>query len=371
MILKKIELVNFRNYKKNTIKLGNNINIFIGNNGHGKTNILEAIYILAVTKSHRYGEQSFLIRKGCEVAKIKGTLKLDKLFKDLEIDIDKNDKKVFINNTNIKKISDYVTNFNVIMFNPDDLEVIKGSPQIRRNLLNIEISQMDLSYIKNLNEYNKILKTRNEYLKSMYINNMSDYRYLNVLTEKLIEKALIIYKYRYEFINMINDKITDIYKDITLIDNLKIKYENSINFSYYDEDIIKNDLYNKFNKNFQREMQQGSTLYGPHRDDFSFFIDNEDARIFASQGCQRLAVISFKLAEIDIFYNKTGYYPVLLLDDIFSEIDIKKKSRLIKYINQDVQVIITATDLKNINKKLLNNSKIFEVISGNIQEREK
>ena len=127
-----------------------------------------------------------------------------------------------------------------------------------------------------------------------------------------------------------------------------------------DEELIRNNLLKKFNSNLNRELQQGNTLYGPHRDDFSFMIGEEDVKIFASQGCQRLAVIAFKLAEIDIFYNKTNYKPVLLLDDIFSEIDSKKRTKLIQYINKDLQVIITATDLKNINKKLLDTTDPLE-----------
>lgn len=370
MILTNLELINFRNYKKTKIKFGKNINIFIGNNGQGKTNILEAIYILAVTKSHRFGDQFNLIRKGSEIAKIKGTEKVDKIIKDLEVDIFKNDKKTYINKTEIKKASLYVTNLNVIMFTPDDLDIIKGSPQVRRNLLNIEISQMDSEYIKYLNEYNKILKTRNEYLKSMYINNISDNRYLDIITDKLIDRAVKIYKYRFDFVKLINENITEIYKNISDIDDLKIKYVNSLYLDNFDEDNIKNLLFKKFKSNLSRELQQGNTLYGPHRDDFSFLINEEEVRIFASQGCQRLAIIAFKLAEIEIFYQKIGYKPILLLDDIFSEIDSKKRSKLIKYIDKDLQVIITATDLKNINKKLLDNSKIFEVFSGNVRERE-
>ena len=162
MILSKLDLIHFRNYSKCSIKFGKNINIFIGNNGQGKTNILEAIYVLAVTKSHRFGDQFNLVQQSFELAKVKGTLKNLKIGKDLEVDIGRTQKKVFVNKTEIRKISDYITNLNVILFTPDDLDIIKGSPQIRRNLLNIELSQIYCSYVHILNEYNKILKTRNE-----------------------------------------------------------------------------------------------------------------------------------------------------------------------------------------------------------------
>ena len=370
MFLTKLELIHFRNYRKCSIKLSKNVNIFIGNNGQGKTNILEAIYVLAVTKSHRFGEQEYLIQKDKEIAKIKGTLKVDKIYKDLEVDIGKNYKNTYINKTEIRKKQDFITNLNVILFTPDDLEIIKGAPQVRRNLLNIEISQMDKDYIKYLNEYNKILKNRNEYLKTLYINRLSDYRYLDILTEKLIDRAVIIYKYRMNFLGNINENICKIYEDITGNKGLKVVYQNSLDIKEFDEEKIRNVFKSKLKKHLDREMQQGSTLYGPHRDDFSFYLGEDNVRIFSSQGSQRLAVIAFKLAEISIFKKNTGQVPILLLDDIFSEIDSKRKRKLISFIPDDVQTIITATDLKNINKKLLENSKIFEVFCGNIRERE-
>ncbi len=369
VILKKLEFIHFRNYKKAKIQLGKDINIFIGNNGQGKTNILEAIYILAVTKSHRFGEQVYLIQKDEELAKVKGSLQKDHTYQELEVDIGKNFKKTYVNQTEIRKISDYITNLNVILFTPDDLDIIKGSPQGRRNLLNIEISQINKHYIQCLNEYNKILKTRNEYLKTMYINHLSDTRYLDILTDKLIKRAIYIYKYRIEFLHKINDSISDIYEKISNYKGLKVVYENSLDFFEFDEEFIEKSLKEKIQRHFERELQQGNTLYGPHRDDFSFYLEEDDVKIFSSQGGQRLAIIAFKLAEIPIFKEKTGESPILLLDDIFSEIDAKKRNRLMNYIKNDVQTIITATDLKNMNKKMLENSKIFEVFSGNIRER--
>lgn len=370
LFLTKLELVNFRNYRKCSLKLSKSVNIFIGNNGQGKTNILEAIYVLAVTKSHRFGEQENLIKKEEQMAKVKGTLKFEKIYKDLEVDIGKNQKNTYINKTEIRKKQDFITNLNVILFTPDDLEIIKGVPQVRRNILNIEISQMDKNYIKYLNEYNKILKNRNEYLKSLYINHLSDYRYLDVLTEKLIDRAVMIYKYRMDFLARINSNIGKIYESITGYKNLCVVYQNSLDIFEFDEEKIRSSLRKKLKKHQERELQQGSTLYGPHRDDFSFYLGDDNVRIFSSQGGQRLAVIAFKLAEISIFKEKTGQVPILLLDDIFSEIDSKKKRKLISFIPEDVQTIITTTDLKNINKKLLENSKIFEVFCGNIRERE-
>lgn len=369
MILTKINLVNFRNYKKVSIKFDNHINIFIGDNAQGKTNILEGIYILAITKSHRYGNESYLIRKGMDQAKVAGTLKVDKVPKDLEVIFNNQKKVVRLNKSEIRRISDYITNMNVIMFCPDDIEIIKDSPQVRRNLLNIEISQLYREYIVFHNEFNKILKTRNEYLKMMYVNNLSDGRYLDILTDKLVEKAVLIYKYRYNFITKVNENIGSIFKNITGLDGLSIKYVPNIELSDFSDDYIYNKLKDKLLKSRQKELQLGSTLYGPHRDDFSFLLDKDDIKIFGSQGQQRVALIAFKLAEISIFRDVHHTTPILLLDDIFSEIDNKKKNKIIKYLQDDIQVFITTTDLKNINKSLLKKSKIIEVHAGNLIEK--
>lgn len=370
MIVTKLELLNYRNYDKCKIKLGENINIFTGNNGQGKTNILEAIYVLSVTKSHRFGEQANLIRKDYELAKIRCTVKVNRMLKDLGVDISKTSKKTFVNGNEIVKFSDYIMNLNAILFTPDDLEIVKGSPQVRRNLLNIDISQMQSEYTKSLNEYNRLLKTRNEYLKSIFVNHLSDYRYLDVLTEKLVDRAVVIYRYRMEFISLVNQSLGEIYKNIAGVSGLTLRYENSIDLEEFNEEEVSSRLFEKFSRNRQREIQYGNTFYGPHRDDFSFYLGEDNIKIFASQGLQRLAVIALKLAEVPIFLKFTGTPPILLLDDIFSEIDSKKRGKLISYINHDVQVVITTTDLKNINKKILKNSKVFEVFSGHVREKE-
>ena len=187
MYLSKIELTNYRNYSKLKIKLDPNINIFIGNNAQGKTNILESIYVLALTKSHRYGVENNLIRKDMLACRIKGTVKDGKKVKDLQFVLtNKSEKTVMVNDKEVKKISDYIFNMKVIMFCPDDLEMIKGTPAFRRNFMNIEISQLIQFYVQYLNEYNKILKNRNEYLKLLNVNQYTDLRYLDILNDKLI-----------------------------------------------------------------------------------------------------------------------------------------------------------------------------------------
>lgn len=369
MIITKLQLINFRNYNRLNIKFSPNINIFIGNNAQGKTNILESIYVLAITKSHRPIIENNLIKIGENRAKIKGSIKYDKIIRDLEIQISRQQKKVLINQTEIKKISDYIMNLNVIIFTPEDLDIIKGSPQTRRNLLNVEISQISRFYIQIYNEYNKILKNRNEYLKILYVNHLGDENYLSVLNENLIARAVQIYRFRIKFIEKINQQISNIYHNITGISGLSVRYENNLDLITYDETEIYHNFSKKLKENYKRELMQGTTLYGPHRDDFSFYLNDQNLKIFGSQGQQRLAIIAFKLAEIEIFKEETSTTPILLLDDIFSEIDRKKKNKLLKYIEKDIQTIITTTDLKDIQKHVLKEAKIFDVRGGIITEK--
>lgn len=369
MYLSKIEINNIRNIKKEHLKLCNTINIFIGDNAQGKTNILESIYILALTKSHRIGFETNIIKNGFKSGKISGILRYKDELKELEINFKEDKKKVFINKKEIKKIASYISNMNVIMFCPTDLDIIKGSPQIRRNLLNIQISQLYPLYVNYLNEYNKILKTRNEYLKQMSINGFSDTRYLDIINEKLVDRGIQIYIYRKKYLDYINNKIDGIYKNITNLKGLNIIYENNLDLEKFEIDEIRNKFIHKLKSNIKREISQGMTLYGPHRDDFSFYIENENMKYYASQGQQRIAIISFKLAEVNLFQEEKGTSPILLLDDIFSELDINKRNKLIKYIPEDVQTIITTTDLKNIQKKIINRAKIFIVDQGKITEK--
>ena len=369
MILRKLKLVNFRNYRTFNINFQKNINIIIGDNAQGKTNILESIYTLALTKSYRTANDSNLVRLDQEKFIISGETKDNKIFKKLSLEFYKGNKVVKINDNVVNKISDYIGNLYVILSSPDDLQMIKGSPADRRNFLNIEISQLSSNYIKKYNEFNKILKMRNDYLKLLFTNSLCDYNYLDILTNNLIDREIDIYIERNNFINKINDSITDIYRNITGIKNLKILYETNIEFNNYEPSEMKKILLDKYKKNQKREISMGMTLYGPHRDDFTFLIDNNDIKIFGSQGQQKLAFIALKFSEIPIFEEKTNTKPIILLDDIFSELDKTKKNKLIQYIDNDYQVIITSNDTKDISKKILKDANIFKIQDGKIVEK--
>ena len=371
MRIKHLKLINFRNYTNLEIKFDDNVNIFIGDNGKGKTNILESIYVLSLTKTNKYGVEENLIKFGEEIAKIEGLINRDNVVKKQEIHLTKNKKRTLINNKEMRRIKDYISNFCVISFTPSDLEIIKGSPNIRRNMINIDISQLQNNYISYLNEFNHIIKIRNEYLKKMNLNGNTDIRYLDIINDKMIENGMKIYRYRYEFFQEINQLLPKIFKKLTNLDNLKIKYETSFDLGNFDEFEVRKKYEEKIKKNFKVELMQGITLIGPHRDDFSFILDNLDMKEYGSQGQQRIAIIALKISEVYIFKERMGEYPVLLLDDIFSEIDTKKRNKIIKYLLKDIQSIITTTDINDIEEKLLDNAKIFMVNNGKVTERGK
>lgn len=369
MKIKNIELLNYRNYESLYLEFSDNINIIIGNNGEGKTNILESIYLLSLTKSNRYGVDQDLIKFGKESYKVSGNVEDDGLVKKYGIVYENNKKNVLINNKVIRRFVDYISKFCVISFEPNDLEIVKGSPGDRRNYLNIEISQLYNTYVLYLNDYNKLLKIRNNYLKNMNISGNMDPRLLDVINEKLIEKALVIYKYRFDYIKEINEKIGDVFKKITGLENLKVVYEHNLGIEDYDEEAIKNKLIDKFKRHFKQELMLGNTITGPHRDDFLFSLNGEDMKLFSSQGQQRMAIISFKLCELFLYQKVKKSYPVLLLDDVFSEIDIKKRNKIIRFLKKDIQVIITTTDVEDIDKKLLEKAKIFTIKNGIIKTK--
>ncbi len=366
MNLRKIKLVNFRNYRRTEISFDKYLNIIIGKNAQGKTNILESIYVLGLTKSYKPQQSNNLIKNDEEKSIITGEIKVAKVYKKLSVDLDRKSKKVYLNDNELKKISQYIGNLNVILSSPEDINIIKGSPAERRNLLNLEISQISQKYLINLNEYNKLLKIRNDYLKQLSTKFVADYKYLEVLTRNLISRAVIICKERAAFIDEINKNILNVYKTIMGEGDLQVEYENSIDYLANEEEI-----YNFYETNKEKEIYQGMTLYGPHRDDIKFILNSEDIKFFGSQGQQKLAMISFKLTEINVFRKITEANPILLIDDLFSEIDSQKRNRLIDFISDDIQVIITANDLRGINKRLLERAKIFEIENAEIKEKVK
>lgn len=364
MKLNNIDIYNFRNYEKLSLSFENDINIFIGNNGIGKTNLLESIYFLAVTKSHRSYIDKNLITKDREILRIKGSITAKSGKKNLEIIMTQKGKRVSINNVVYKKVSDYISNLNVILFCPDDLDLIKGSPGERRKFLNLEIGQIDNKYLYTLNEYNELIKNRNEYLKTITCKKY-DLNYISVINSQIIQKSLILYKYRFMFIENLNKNIQKLYSKISK-ENIEIKYRNSCDINSYDAEKIKNILSEKLVNNIKKEILQGNTLYGPHKDDFELYIENKNIREYGSQGQQRLSVLLIKMAELIIFNEIKGEYPILLLDDVYSELDITKRNEIMSFIPKNTQVFITSTDVNDISEDILKISKIYKIEKGKV-----
>lgn len=367
MKIKKIKLINFRNLDKVELNFINNINIIIGGNGAGKTNILEAIYLNSLTKSFRANNDAELIKFDQEFLTIMTTIKDDSYNENVLYNIDKLSKKIYLNSSKVTKLSEYIGKYPVVISTPEDVLMIKTSPSTRRDVLNISICQFNKEYFKTLNEYNKLLKLRNDYLKRILINSISDIKYFDILTNKLIEKAVYIYRERNNYINLINKYLPDIFEHICLNQNLTIKYSPNIDLNNYNEETLKNILYKKYKKDFNKEISLGMTITGPHRDDFSFILGDKDMKLYSSEGQKKMAVISFKLAEMMLFQKIDDKKPIILLDDLFSELDINNKNRLVKFIPDDLQVVITSNDLKGINKSIRDNAKIFKIKDGEVR----
>ena len=257
---------------------------------------------------------------------------------------------------------------NVIIFYPEDLELIKGFPNIRRRFLNLELSQLNANYLNLFNDYQKILKMRNEYLKKISKRELIDESYFDILNNFYVEKCIEIYKIRNKMIERLNENVEAIYKNITGFDNFSIRYKNNLNLENYDRESIKTAILNKMEQVKKQERKLGTTMVGPNRDDIEFYLNDLNMREYASQGQQRIAIITLKLSEIEIFKKYLNDTPILLLDDVFSELDIKKRNNLLKYIDNNIQTIITTTDLKNINRKILLKSKLIEIENGTIKK---
>lgn len=361
MYLKRVELKNFRNYSSLKISFNKGINIIYGNNAQGKTNLLESIYVLALTNTFRNVYDTDLIMKDRKFFNIKGILKNSKLDTTLNISYDNFKKNMVMDDSEITKVSSYISVMNTILFTPDDLDIIKGPPLVRRKFLNTELSQLYSNYYILLSEYEKILKMRNDYIKSGTL----DINYYDIITSFLIEKDILIFKIRKKIIERINNYAAEIFKNITGLSGFKIVYKPNLDYSEYDYD--KNKILEVFKDKYDSEYKFLSTFYGVHKDDFEFYLGDSNLKLYGSQGQMRISVLTLKLSEIEIFKKWKNSTPILLLDDVFSEIDEIKNNNLLSYLSRDLQVIITAVSLNSFNKDILSKAKIFRIESGKIK----
>lgn len=364
MVIKKLILNNFRSYKKFEINFTKNINIIIGENGAGKTNILESVYMLGISKSFLTNNDDELIYFGSDYYFIKGSFYLHNKNKLLQISYQNKNKNLKINNNIIKKKSEYLSKLNIVLFSSIDLNIIKGQPNDKRKFLNVEISQISNEYLNCVNIYNKILKQRNEYIKSIYKESDLDLIYYEIITNELINISKKIIEHRINFIKQINSIITNIYNNISQKNNkLELIYVPTLNYHNTNELILQ-----EYKKNIKNELKYKTTNLGVHRDSFKICLDNNDANLYASSGQQRLCIIALKLAEVEIFKNVTKDFPIVILDDIFSELDEAKQNMLISNLNSNIQVILTTTDINDMNSKLRKKAKIFTIRNSEIVE---
>lgn len=364
MKLQKIYLKNYRNYDDILLELNNNLNIIIGDNAQGKTNLLESIYVLAVTKSFLSISDKNLINFNSRYSMIKGIVDYNGSYDELELLINENGKVVKINKKEIKKLSDYISKMNVILFSSDSIRIFKDSPSCRRKYFNIQISQINKIYLANLNNYNLVLRQRNEFLKIININKESDMNYLDILNDKYIGLSIVIYNFRRKYVDLVNKYIDGIFSSITGLEGLKMIYTSNV--SNLDKDMFKD----KLKSNLSREIQYKITFIGPNRDDFYFDLNGKNLSLYGSNGQIRSAVLALKLAEVKLFMDVLSDTPILLLDDIFSELDIDKRNKVIKYLDNDIQTIVTTTDIENIDKNVRNKANVYKIENGKIISRE-
>jgi DNA replication and repair protein RecF len=358
MYIKNLELKNFRNYDNLSINFNNGVNILYGDNAQGKTNVLESIYICGTTKSHRGSKDKEIIKIKESECHIKLLLDRDNVMHKIDMHIKKNKPKgVAINGIPIRKTSELFGIINLVFFSPEDLNIIKNGPSERRRFIDLELCQLDKVYLHNLANYNKVISQRNNLLKQISFNSkLLDT--LNIWDEQLIEYGTKVIERRNSFINQLNEVVQEIHSKLSGgKEKLVIKYEPNVTI---------NDFNKKIKKVKDRDIALKLTSIGPHRDDIVFFNGNIDIRKYGSQGQQRTIALSLKLAEIELVKRMIHDKPVLLLDDVLSELDRKRQNYLLDSID-DIQTIITCTGLEEFVNHRMKFDNIYHVVEGTVK----
>lgn len=369
MIVKSLELENFRNHKDTKISFSDRFNVIFGDNGQGKTNILEAIYLCASGRSHRTSKDSELIRFTCGSYKVSAFVKTSGLEKDICIDYFADQKKqIKINEIPLHKIGALMGNLYAVFFSPEDLFIVKQGPTERRRFVDITLSQIKPAYFYDLQLLSKVLKQRNTLLKSLN-NHPALIDTVDVWNRKLAEVAASIITARRIFSKKLSELAKSQHKFLTIEKEI-ISFDYHCSFQI-GEDTEKSELIEiyirQLEKNISRDIALGYTSAGPHRDDYDISINGKSLKLFGSQGQQRSSVLSLKIAEIELIYNETGEYPVLLLDDVMSELDENRQKYLMDSI-KNVQTFITCTGDAHFRQTMKGECKYFKVLDGNIAD---
>ena len=357
MYIQSLELKNYRNYDRLIIEFSSGTNILYGDNAQGKTNILEAVYLGATTKSHRGSKDKEIIRFGENESHIRIHLMKQDIGHQIDMHLKKSRTKgAAIDQIPIKRSSDLLGFVHVIFFSPEDLSIIKNGPSERRKFLDIELSQLEKMYLHQLSSYNKVMAQRNNLLKQLvYQRELLDT--LDSWDLQLVKYGSEVIRYRRKFIEDLNEIIREIHKNLTgKKEKIVLKYDYSVN---YDEFLT------VLQRKREIDLKYASTGAGPHRDDIEFLVNGIDIRRFGSQGQQRTAALSLKLAQIELVKRQTGETPILLLDDVLSELDSSRKNYLLDSI-KDIQTLITCTGLEEFINSHLQIDKMFQVKSGKI-----
>ena len=359
MILKSIELKNFRNYEDLDLKFDSGTNILFGDNAQGKTNILEAAYVSGTTKSHKGSRDKDMIRFGEDESHIRTIVEKQGKEYQLDIHLKKNRSKgIAINKMPIKKASELFGILNMVFFSPEDLNIIKNGPSERRRFLDAEICQLDKIYLSDLTRYNKILMQRNRLLKDMQ-HQPQLMETLPVWDMQLVEYGKRLIRRRRQFVEELSEIVTGIHRNISgKREELVLRYEPNIDAEFLEDEL---------NRVREKDRKYAQTSVGPHRDDISFFIRGVDIRKFGSQGQQRTSALSLKLSEIELVRQTIHDTPVLLLDDVLSELDSNRQNYLLNSIH-DIQTMITCTGLDEFVRNRFQIDKVFHVIDGHVSE---
>lgn len=361
MYISSVELKNYRNYEYASIPFKDGINILFGDNAQGKTNILESLYVCATTKSHRGSRDKELIQFGYEEAHIR--MMVNKKGIDHRIDMHLKKQKgkgAAIDGMMVKKSSELLGMIHMILFSPEDLSIIKNGPGERRRFMDLELCQLDRIYMNHLSNYNKILNQRNSLLKQISFSR-DLVETLDIWDEQMVKYGVEIIKIREEFIKEMNEIISVIHEKLTGgREHLVLDYEPSLRTDNYQDVLVSKR---------ERDIRQMSTGAGPHRDDISFLVDGMDIRKYGSQGQQRTAALSLKLAEIKLVERMIKDKPILLLDDVLSELDGNRKNYLMESIS-DIQTIITCTGLDEFVEGRLAIDQVYQVKNGKVYNKE-
>lgn len=357
MIVKSLELNHFRNYETLTIDFEEGTNILYGNNAQGKTNILESIYLSGTTKSHKGSKDKEMIQFGQKEAHIRVFIEKQKKEFQIDMHLRKNRTKgIAINQIPIKKASELFGILNIVFFSPEDLNIIKNGPSERRRFMDIELCQLDKIYLSDLTKYNKILNQRNKLLKDIYFRpDLKDT--LSIWDIQLVEYGKRIIKGRREFVSQLNEIVTKIHKSISGgKEEMILTYEPNTHEDFFEQELKRVE---------EKDLKLGQTTIGPHRDDMSFSIHGVDIRRFGSQGQQRTSALSLKLSEIELVKKIINDTPILLLDDVLSELDSSRQNYLLNNIF-GTQTIITCTGLDEFIRNRFHINRVFEVIEGEV-----